>query len=129
MITQIIISLIGTAGIAYGVWKLYSHYKGKLFFLEEELNKHKYALKSAYVKFGKLFEHFAPFTKIFPADMEKFIFLGQPIDGIAFEDNKIVFIEIKTGNARLSQKQEQIKKLVEENKVEFKEVRYNEHTI
>lgn len=50
--------------------------------------------------------------------------MGMPIDGICFDEDSIKFIEIKTGNSKLSQKQEKIKKMVENKKVEFKEVRY-----
>ncbi len=48
----------------------------------------------------------------------------MPIDGVIFGDDMIKFIEIKTGNAQLSSKQKKIKKMIENNQVEFKEVRY-----
>ncbi|MEK6914983.1 MAG: Holliday junction resolvase-like protein [Nanoarchaeota archaeon] len=92
--------------------------------IQTELDKCKHDLRSAYVKFGKTFEHFAPFTKDFPGSKETFIHLGMPIDGLCFDEDTIKFIEIKTGGSKLSPKQERIKKMVEEGKVEFRELRY-----
>lgn len=93
--------------------------------IESELKKTTFALRSAYVKFGKTFEQFVPFTKNFTQEEKNgFIFLGMPIDGIIFGQDKIKFIEIKTGEAQLSGKQRKIKKMVENGQVEFQEVRY-----
>lgn len=106
------------------VWR---YLRKKIINLELELKKSLFATRSAYVKFGKVFEMFAPFTKDFTEEEKnRFIFLGCPIDGIIFGDEIIQFIEIKTGNAKLSKKQEKIKKMIENNQIEFKEVRYNE---
>ncbi len=52
------------------------------------------------------------------------MFLGVPIDGVIFGEDKIKFIEIKTGGAQLSPKQKKIKNMVENGQVEFMEVRY-----
>lgn len=83
-------------------------------------------IKNSFKKFGRTFEKFAPFSKEFPTnDLSKFVFLGQPIDGIIFEEDKIVIVEIKTGKSPLTKNQAKIKKLIEEGKVEFVEVRYN----
>jgi len=92
--------------------------------IQNQLSEANSKLKSAFVKFGKTFEHFAPFTKIFPGDKGKFIFLGQPIDGIIFDEKNIKFIEIKTGCANLSPKQRKIKSQVETGKIKFIELRY-----
>ena len=92
--------------------------------LEMELKQTQSKLKSAYVKFGKSFEHFVPFTKKFEGDLEKTIFLGMPIDFICFDKDAIKFIEVKTGESKLSPKQNLIKKQIEQGKVKFMEVRY-----
>lgn len=84
--------------------------------------------KSQQVKFGKTFEHFVPFTADFPANKENTIFLGMPIDFIAFEENCIKFIECKTGQSQLSSKQKHIKQLIEGRNVEFHELHFeNDH--
>lgn len=94
--------------------------------LEGELSEIKHSLKSAYVKFGKSFEHFIPFSKEYPGNREKSVFLGMPIDYISFDEDSIKFIECKTGNSQLNANQKRIKGLVENKKIEWHEVRYNE---
>ena len=82
--------------------------------------------RSANVKHGKAWENFVPFMPEFEkiADKENTVFLGMPIDLIAFDDDAIKFVEVKTGKGRLSEKQEKIKKLVNEKKVKWFELRY-----
>jgi predicted Holliday junction resolvase-like endonuclease len=119
-----ITTIITTAGIlaaSYIAYKLYKKSKD----LEAQLKQSTFNLRSAYVKFGKTFEQFAPFTKDFTEEEKnRFTFLGMPIDGVIFGDDKIKFIEIKTGNSQLSAKQKKIRTMVENGLVEFKELRY-----
>jgi predicted Holliday junction resolvase-like endonuclease len=68
-------------------------------------------------------EQFLPFLNNYPYSPSNFRFIGNPIDGLQFEDDKIVFVEFKTNKSNLSKKQEKIKELVDKKKVEFLEVR------
>lgn len=114
--------IIGISGATiFIVWK---SFKRKIENLQSELKQSKSKLISAYVKFGKSFEHFVPFTKKFPGTKENTVFLGMPIDFISFEEDSIIFTEVKTGSSPLSKKQLKIKKMVEEGKIAFKELRY-----
>ena len=85
----------------------------------------KYDYKSMNVKHGKSFEQLFPFMENYPYDYENFRFIGTPIDGLSFENGKIVFMEFKTGTSKLSEKQKKIKSLVEDKKVEWKEIKDN----
>ena len=115
------ITTIGIIVVGYLAYKL--HKKSKA--LESELKKTTFSLRSAYVKFGKTFENFAPFTKDFTEEEKNsFVFLGMPIDGVIFGKDKIKFVEIKTGESQLSGKQKKIRKMIENGQVEFMEVRY-----
>ena len=87
--------------------------------LSRQVDEIAFSKASQSVKYGKLTEQFIPFTKDFPFDSGKFRFIGTPIDGIAFEDDEIVFCEFKTSSSELSQKQKNIKRLVEEKKVKW----------
>ena len=49
--------------------------------------------------------------------------MGKPIDYISFGDDEITFIEVKSGNAQLNQRQRQIKQLVQQKAISWKEVR------
>jgi len=94
--------------------------------MQEELNEDlKYDYKSMNVKHGKSFEQLFPFMENYPYDYRNFRFIGTPIDGLSFEDNMIVFLEFKTGTSKLSDKQRKIKSLIENKKVEWKEVKDN----
>ncbi len=78
----------------------------------------KYSLST---KYGKMTEQFIPFINDYPYNPENFRFIGNPIDGIQFEDHKIILLEFKTANSRLSQKQQEIKRLVDAHCVNFEE--------
>lgn len=91
--------------------------------LESEFDKVKFAKKSSEVRLGRIAEQMAPFLDEFKRDPEKSQFLGQPVDYIVFDDAEVIFVEVKSGNAKLSDRQKRIKKLVDEGKVRFELVR------
>lgn len=96
------------------------HYKDKYL---KELN----IRKSSEVRLGKIGENLAPFTQHWPWPAGGFRFLGNPVDGIQFNEDEIVFVEIKTGKARLSKSQKNFKDLITEGKVRFATFRINEN--
>ena len=75
--------------------------------------------KSAEVRLGKIGENLAPFVRDWPWDPKYFRFLGNPIDGVQFNKDEIIFVEIKTGAARLSRSQKDFRDLVRAGKVSF----------
>lgn len=89
----------------------------------KQLFELKWAKKSQSSRYGKMTEQFLPFLEDYPYDPQNFRFLGTPIDGVQFEKDKVVFIEFKTAGAQMSQKQREIKDLVDNKKVEFEEHR------
>jgi predicted Holliday junction resolvase-like endonuclease len=74
-------------------------------------------------KYGKMTEQFMPFLKDYPYDPQNFRFLGSPIDGIQFEEDKIILVEFKTANSRLSEKQRHIADLAGARRIVFEEHR------
>jgi predicted Holliday junction resolvase-like endonuclease len=82
--------------------------------------------KSSEVRLGIIGENFMPLISSFPYDHKRFRFLANPCDGIFFGDNEVVFLEFKTGNAKLSDSQKKIKDLVGRGKVRFETFRVNE---
>lgn len=91
--------------------------------LESELEELSFSKKSQSVKYGKITEQFVPFLNDLPFSSENFRFLGSPIDGVAFEDDSIIFCEFKASESKLSSLQQRIKKLVEDKKVRWLEFR------
>jgi len=82
--------------------------------------------KSRMVLEGKFKEQLAPLLPEFKYNPSDARFLGTPIDFVVFdgasENNikKIVFLEIKSGESKLTEKEKQIKNLITDKKVEFK---------
>jgi predicted Holliday junction resolvase-like endonuclease len=79
--------------------------------------------KSLASRHGRIYEQFLPFLKEYPYNPENFRFLGTPIDGVQFEDDRIIFIEFKSANSKLSKRQGRIKEIVASGRVYFEEVR------
>lgn len=94
--------------------------------LETRVKKELHDRKSSEVRLGKIGENMAPFFQGWPYDPNNFRFLGNPIDGIQFNEDEVVFVEIKTGKARLTTSQKTVKQLVKEGKVRFATFRVGE---
>ncbi|MFH0832418.1 MAG: Holliday junction resolvase-like protein [Candidatus Aenigmatarchaeota archaeon] len=86
----------------------------------DELISRKHSLST---KYGKMSEQFFPFLESYPYDREKFRFIGNPIDGVQFEEDKIIFVEFKTANSQLTTRQKEIRDIVKKGRVEFEEFR------
>jgi predicted Holliday junction resolvase-like endonuclease len=79
--------------------------------------------KSSEVRLGMDAEVLAPFLEVFRWNPKDARFIGQPLDFIVFEDNHVIFIEVKSGNSKLSSKQTRIRKNIEEGRVKFEVLR------
>jgi len=85
--------------------------------------------KSRAILKGQFSEQLSPFNKDFPIKASEARFLGAPIDFVGFRglDEKnveeIVFIEVKTGNARLNPTERSIRDAIKNKKVRFEEYR------
>jgi predicted Holliday junction resolvase-like endonuclease len=90
---------------------------------EEDYNKLLSQKKSSEVRLGQISEQLAPFLQEFKYDPKQSHFLGQPVDYIVFQPDKIVFLEVKSGKAQLNSRQQEIKKLVQAGKIEWDEMR------
>jgi hypothetical protein len=80
--------------------------------------------KSSEVRLGKIAESLAPVLDDFPVDAKKpgttTVFLGQPIDFIHFDpDTGVTFIEVKSGDAKLTTSQRRLKELIESGHVSW----------
>ncbi|MGB1586197.1 MAG: Holliday junction resolvase-like protein [Thermoplasmatota archaeon] len=79
--------------------------------------------RSQSTRYGQITEQFAPFLAHWPWDPKRFKFLGDPIDGIQFTPEGVIFIEIKTNTSRLSTVQRQVRDHVQAGRVAWREVR------
>jgi predicted Holliday junction resolvase-like endonuclease len=87
---------------------------------------------------GQIAEQFAPLLPQYPYLPSDSKFFGDPVDYIVFDgytdlrdgtghpdDIDVIFIDIKSGGARLSKGQEAIKRAIEQGRVRFETVRIN----
>jgi predicted Holliday junction resolvase-like endonuclease len=74
--------------------------------------------------YGRICEQWFPLTDVFPYDSRGFRFLGSPIDGIQFEEDRIIFCEFKANRSELSESQRRIRELVRQGRVEWQEFRF-----
>jgi len=91
--------------------------------LKQELKEAESKIRSLFVLHGHAIEKLAPFSSQFEGDMKEITFLGNPLDYIGFHKDEVVFYEIKSGQSQLSGKQKAIKKLIDNKKIKFKELR------
>lgn len=86
--------------------------------------------RSRAVLSGQMLEQVAPFLPDFPCNPADVRFVGKPIDFIAFPGavsnkpiSEILFIEVKSGNSVLTEREKEIKLAVEKGKVRYVEYR------
>ncbi|MBT3642673.1 hypothetical protein HN604_03685 [archaeon] len=76
---------------------------------------------------GQISEQLAPYLPNFSFASSECKFIGKPIDFIAFRGldrgivDEIVFVEVKSGNSKLSPIEKEVKSAVEEGRVRFEE--------
>ena len=78
---------------------------------------------------GQVHEQLLPYLPDFPFDPKDVRFLGSPVDLLVFDGlnagklERIVFIEIKTGNAHLNTRERQVRDMVLARGVSWEEIR------
>ena len=91
--------------------------------LTKKIQEQKSLRRSESIRYGQISELFLPLVEQYPFDPKHFRFLGSPIDGVHFEEDKIVLVEFKSAGSKLSTRQRRIRDLVNEGHVEFQEIR------
>jgi predicted Holliday junction resolvase-like endonuclease len=85
--------------------------------------------RSLAVTAGKVYEQLVPYLPDFPFNPKDVRFLGSPVDFVVFDGlsdghvARIVFVEVKTGDAQLSTRERQVRDAVQEPRVEWYELR------
>src|SRR5215831_7679090 len=79
---------------------------------------------------GQVFEQFAAYFPSFEFSPKDAQFLGKPVDFVVFDGldegnvRRIVFVEIKTGDATLSTRERRIRDAIRRGRVEWRELRF-----
>jgi predicted Holliday junction resolvase-like endonuclease len=132
IIVTIILFLIGLS-VAYWIgFKTGAFRKNKHW--ESELPGHRKdaIMKSRAVLGGQFSENLAPYLPNFEFLPTECRFVGKPIDFIVFKGmdekdiNEVVFVEVKSGKAKLSTSERKLKKAIDEKRVRWVEYRIPE---
>lgn len=83
--------------------------------------------KSSETRLGQISEHLIPFLDGCPYNPKDMHFVGNPIDYLVydFDQGKITFVEIKSGNSKASKRQKTIKNIIKSGRVFYSEMRIN----
>lgn len=99
--------------------------------LGEEREKNRTILsqkKSSETRLGQISEHLIPFLANCHHNPKDMHFMGNPVDYLVFDfdEGKITFLEVKSGNSKASKRQKTIKNIIKSSRVEYEEMRINE---
>jgi len=85
--------------------------------------------RSSKILSGKALEKLVPILKKFNHDPHDVRWIGDPIDLVVFDGSssgnpeKITFVEIKSGDSKLTKKQKKLKEIIEKKKIFWEEFR------
>lgn len=117
----IILALLALAGGA----TLYASYlRRRLDVALAILESERVRQRSISASYGRITEQWFPLMDGYPYDSANFRFLGTPVDGVQFEEDRVVFVEFKARKAELSTLQRRIKQLVQSGKVTWEEYHF-----
>ena len=105
---------------------LVGSYRRQIRALSEQVDDEISRQRSLSSTYGRITEQWIPLSTRYPYDPQHFRFLGSPIDGVQFEEDRIVFIEFKANRSRLSEKQKHLKRLIENGEVYWDEFHFTD---
>ena len=133
--TTIIILAIGLAAVFAAFWlgQRWGAFRKEQYWIVELPNYRKDAImKSRSVLGGHFSENLAPFLPNFPFLPNECNFMGKPIDFIVFKGmdekkiDEVVFVEVKSGKAKLNAQEKNLKETIEKKRVRWEEYRIPE---
>jgi len=86
-------------------------------------------MRSRAVLGGHFSENLAPYLPDFPFLPNECRFVGKPIDFVVFKGadekniNEVVFVEVKSGNAKLTEHEKNLKETIQKKRVRWEEYR------
>ena len=104
------------------------HYKRRADSAVEALDDEHRRQSSLSTVYGRISEQWFPLMDRYPYDSQGFRFIGTPVDGVQFEEDRIVFCEFKTNQSALSPVQRQIRDLVQSGRVYWEEFNFVDET-
>lgn len=123
---SLIVGLLLGALVGAGVALMYSAMMGAR--RARDIRRHAISQSRAVTR-GQVFEQFAAYFPGFDFNPKDAQFLGKPVDFVVFDGldegdlRRIVFVEIKTGEATLSARERRIRDAIDRGDVEWRELR------
>lgn len=114
--------LAGVGGLSYYV----AYLKKRLYVVMQMLDEERTRQRSLSASYGRITEQWFPLMKGYPYDSAGFRFLGTPVDGVQFEDDRVIFVEFKSHRSELSAQQKKLKKAIQAGKVAWEEYHFQE---
>lgn len=128
-IVFVLIFLIGLV-IAYFVGRKIGRFHRDKYWNEQiPIHRKEAIAKSRAVLSGQFSEQLAPYLPDFSFNPSEARFIGKPIDFLIFkgmsekEIEEVVFVEVKSGDSKLSSQEKKLKDAIEKKKVSWKEYR------
>lgn len=90
-------------------------------------------LQSRAIVRGQIYEQLVPYLPGFHFNPKDAQFLGRPVDFVVFDGldegelRRIVFVEVKTGSAKLTTRERLVRNAIREGNVEWAEIRADAH--
>ncbi|HEY6825544.1 MAG TPA: Holliday junction resolvase-like protein [Gemmatimonadaceae bacterium] len=90
-------------------------------------------LQSRAIVRGQIYEQLVPYLPGFHFNPKDAQFLGRPVDFVVFDGldegelRRIVFVEVKTGGAKLTTRERLVRNAIREGNVEWAEIRADGH--
>jgi len=119
-------------GLFLAYWlghKLGAHQKHKEWEGEIEYHRKDAVMRSRSVLSGQFSENLAPYLPNFPFSPTECRFVGKPVDFIVFNGmdekkiNGVTFVEVKSGESKLSNQEKNLKEAIEKGNISFYEYR------
>lgn len=123
---NLIAGLLAGALVGAGIALLYSALRNAR--RTRDIRRHAVSQSRAVTR-GQVFEQFAAYFPEFGFNPKDAQFIGKPVDFVVFDGlddgalERIVFVEIKTGDASLSTRERRIREVIRRGRVEWRELR------
>ena len=130
--TTIIFLLIFFIGIliSYFIGKKSGHFNRDRYWNDQiPIHRKDAIMKSRAVLSGQFSEQLSPYLPNFPYNPNEARFVGKPVDFIVFRGmdekdiSEIVFVEVKSGNSKLSSQERKVRDAIKNKKVSWEEYR------
>ena len=121
----IISALLLTAGVG-GLSYYVTYLRRRLSMTMKMLGEERTRQRSLSASYGRITEQWFPLMNGYPYDSANFRFLGTPLDGVQFEEDRVIFIEFKSHKSELSAQQKRLKKAIQAGKVTWEEYHFQE---